>query len=125
MNISPVSFASTAASGSGLNFNERINKPQVYAQKETPAAASGLGKAEKSKKSPVKKIAGAVIVLAAAAAGLAYAAKSGKLEYGQNATLNRIKEPLKKAGDTIYKGYAKVKGSISQKIEKLKETATK
>ncbi len=113
MNISPVSFASTAASSS---FQEKISRPQSFTRPaENPSAASGLGKESKGKKHPVRKAAGVIIALGAAAAGLAYAAKTGKLAAGENETINRIKKPLEKAGSYIYDKAKTVISKIPQK----------
>ncbi len=120
MNIRPVSFSSTVPANT-LSFNERIKKPQTYTTAETPAAASGLGKEDKKKKSPAAKIIGTLITLGAAAAGVAYAAKTGKLAQGTNETLNKIKEPLEKAGNFIAKQAETGKNFVVEKFSSISQ----
>ena len=72
MNISPVSFRASS-------FESMVNKPQAYQKQEVPAAATSLSKSPKKEGSAGKKFLGLVAVAAAATAGIAYAAKAGKL----------------------------------------------
>ncbi len=110
MYLSPVSFKSS--------YSDLINKPQLYQRKENPVPATGIkhnGAAKKSKHGLLKT----VLLAAAAAAGLAYAAKKGKLDYkGDNQMVQKVAGYAKKAGLFVAEKAAKVKDIITTKFFK-------
>ena len=110
MYLSPVSFKSS--------YSDLVNKPQMYQRKENPVPASGIkynGGEKKSKHGFLKT----VLLAAAAAAGLAYAAKKGKLDYkGDNQLIQKAAGYAKTAGLYIAEKALKVKDFVTTKLLK-------
>ncbi|MBQ9245004.1 hypothetical protein IJ182_01910 [bacterium] len=97
MNISPVSF------GSSATFSQIVNKPQAYQRKDTPVAASSLQSTPKKKPSFIKTVLKFGVAAAAIAGALALGAKHGIFTSDKikNETLKKGLGYLQTAGEKV------------------------
>ena len=100
MNISPVSFSSTAAVQTS-SFQDKISQPQAYIAKEKPSAAANLKGKDGKGNSPLKTLGKGILAAAVILAALGLGAKKGVFNPGKNETINKIKKPLETAGNFV------------------------
>ena len=118
MNVSPISFASSAS------FNDLISKPQAYHQKETPVASSAMYNPAQPKKSN-HKFAKFLVAAAAIAGALALGAKYNvfKSDKITNETLKKGLGYCQQAGEKVLQGVAFVKDKAMAFISGLGKKA--
>ncbi len=119
--INPVSFRSATVN----SFQEKLSKPQAYTKANAPVASSELNGAQEKKSSTGKKVAGAVVLAGAIAAGLALGkGKIGALK-GQvnNETLKKCLGGLETAGTKIGEKAGQIKEFVLSKLQKTNGAA--
>ncbi len=118
MNISPVSFSSTASAGNAAisSFQDKINQPQTYITKEQPSAAANLNGKNEKEKSPLKTLGKIVLAAGVALAALGIGAKKGIFNEGKSELLNKFKAPCKKIGDYVADKAGKLAASIKSRF---------